>query len=52
VSAEAFNLFNWKNNLAFGGIRYTAAGAEQATFGVPTQAFAARMGQVGMRLDW
>ena len=52
LSAEAFNLFNWKNNLAFGGIRYTTAGVEQATFGVPTAAFAARMAQVGMRLDW
>ena len=52
VSAEAFNLFNWKNNLSFGNIRYTSTGAEQATFGVPLSAYAARMGQVGMRLDW
>ncbi|MDQ8173387.1 MAG: hypothetical protein P3B76_11955, partial [Gemmatimonadota bacterium] len=52
VSAEAFNLFNWKNNLSFGSNRYTSTGAEQATFGVPTAAFAARMAQVGMRLDW
>ena len=52
LSAEAFNLFNWKNNLSYGGTRYTAAGAEQTTFGVPTAAFAARMAQVGMRLDW
>jgi hypothetical protein len=52
VSAEAFNLFNWKNNLSFGGTQFTAAGAPQATFGVPLSAFAARMGQVGMRVDW
>jgi len=52
VSAEAFNLFNWKNNLSFGGQRYTSTGADQATFGVPLSAYAARMGQVGMRLDW
>jgi len=52
VSAEAFNLFNWRNNLSFGGQRFTAAGADQPTFGVPLSAFAARMGQVGMRVDW
>jgi hypothetical protein len=52
VSAEAFNLFNWRNNLTFGNQQFTAAGAPQSTFGVPLSAFAARMGQVGMRLDW
>lgn len=52
VSAEAFNLFNWKNNLSFGNTQFTSAGAPQATFGVPLAAFAARMGQVGMRVDW
>ena len=52
VSAEAFNLFNWKNNLSFGNTQFTSTGAAQATFGVPLSAFAARMGQVGMRVDW
>ncbi|NCW45754.1 MAG: hypothetical protein EBV77_09890, partial [Gemmatimonadaceae bacterium] len=52
VSAEAFNLFNWKNNLSYGGTQFTAAGVAQSTFGVPLSAFAARMGQVGMRVDW
>jgi hypothetical protein len=52
VSAEAFNLFNWKNNLSYGGTQFTAAGAAQSTYGLPLSAFAARMGQVGMRLDW
>jgi len=52
LSAEAFNLFNWRNNLTYGNIRYTSTGAEQATFGVPQSAYAARMGQIGMRFDW
>ena len=52
VSAEAFNLFNWKNNLTFGGQQFAANGTPQSTFGVPLSAFAARMGQVGMRVDW
>jgi len=52
VSAEAFNLFNWKNNLSFGGQQFTSTGAAQSTFGVPLSAFAARMGQVGMRVEW
>ena len=52
VSGELFNLFNWNNNLSYGGTRYTAAGTEVPSFGIPTGAFAARQGQVGMRLDW
>ena len=52
VSAEAFNLFNWNNNLSYGGTQFTAAGARVASFGIPTGAFAARQAQVGMRLDW
>ena len=52
VSAEAFNLFNWKNNLTYGGTQFTSTGAAQTTFGVPLSAFAARMGQVGMRVEW
>ncbi len=51
-SAEVFNLFNWNNNLSYGGTQFTAAGASVASFGVPTGAYAARQGQVGMRLDW
>ncbi len=52
ASAEVFNLFNWNNNLSYGGTQYTAAGAPVASFGVPTGAYAARQAQVGMRLDW
>ncbi len=52
VSAEVFNIFNWNNNLSYGGTQFTAAGAPVASFGVPTGAYAARQAQVGMRLDW
>ncbi len=52
VSGEVFNVFNWNNNLSYGGTRFTAAGADVASFGVPTGAYAARQGQVGMRVDW
>jgi len=52
VSGEVFNLFNWNNNLSYGGTKFTAAGVPIASFGVPTGAFAARQAQVGMRLDW
>jgi hypothetical protein len=52
ASAEVFNLFNWNNNLSYGGTQFTAAGAPVASFGLPTGAYAARQGQVGMRIDW
>jgi hypothetical protein len=52
VSAEVFNLFNWKNTLNYGGTQFTAAGAPVPTFGQPVSAFAGRQAQVGMRVDW
>ena len=52
VSGEVFNLFNWNNNLSYGGVQYTTAGVPVPSFGIPTGAFAARQAQVGMRLDW
>jgi hypothetical protein len=52
VSAEVFNLFNFKNNLSYGTTQFTATGAPVASYGVPTGAYAARQGQVGMRVDW
>ncbi len=52
VSAEVFNLFNWNNNLSYGGTQFSPAGAPVTSFGVPTGAYAARQAQVGMRLDW
>ncbi len=52
VSGEVFNLFNWNNNLSYGGTQFTTAGVAVPSFGVPTGAYAARQAQVGMRLDW
>ena len=52
ASAEVFNIFNWNNNLSYGGTQFTTAGAPVASFGVPTGAYAARQAQVGMRVDW
>lgn len=52
LSAEAFNVFNWKNNLSYGGTQYTTAGVAVASFGVPTGAYAARQAQVGLKLEW
>ena len=52
LSAEVFNLFNWNNHLTYGGTQFTATGSPVPSFGVATGAFAARQGQVGMRVDW
>jgi hypothetical protein len=52
ASAEVFNLFNWKNNLSYGGTQYTATGALQPTFGIVTGVYSARQGQVGMKVEW
>jgi hypothetical protein len=52
VSGEVFNVFNWNNNLSYGGTQFTAAGAPVPSFGVATAAYAARQAQVGMRVDW
>ena len=51
-SAEVFNVFNFNNNLSYGGTQFTATGAPVASFGRPTGAYGARQGQVGLRLDW
>ncbi|MBC7893988.1 MAG: hypothetical protein H7066_01160, partial [Cytophagaceae bacterium] len=52
ASAEVFNVFNWNNNLSYGGTQFTAAGVAVPSFGIPTGAYAARQGQVGMRMEW
>jgi hypothetical protein len=52
VTAEAFNLFNWNNNLTYGSTQFNSAGLPVGTFGLPTGAYGARQGQVGMRVDW
>jgi len=52
ASAEAFNLFNWRNNLSYGAIQYTATGTPQPSFGKPAGVYSARQAQVGLRVDW
>ena len=52
LSAEAFNVFNFNNNLSYGGTQFSANGTAVATFGKPTAAYGARMGQLGMRFDF
>jgi hypothetical protein len=52
LSGEVFNLFNWNNTLSFGGTQFTAAGVAVPSFGLATGAYAARQGQVGVRVDW
>jgi hypothetical protein len=52
VTAEAFNVFNWNNNLTYGSTQFNSAGLPVSTFGNPTGAYGARQGQVGMRVDW
>jgi hypothetical protein len=52
ITAEGFNVFNFKNNLSYGGTQFTATGAPVATFGVPLSAYGARMGQVGMKVEF
>jgi hypothetical protein len=52
LSAEVFNVFNFNNNLSYGGTQFTATGGAVSTFGVPLSAYAARMGQVGMKMEW
>ncbi len=52
VSAEVFNVFNFNNNLSYGATQFTATGTAVASYGIPTGAYGARQGQVGMRFEW
>ncbi len=52
LTAEGFNVFNFKNNLSYGGTQFTATGAPVATFGKPLSSFGARMGQLGMKVEF
>jgi hypothetical protein len=52
ASAEAFNLFNWRNNLSYDPIQYLATGQLRPNFGKMTGVYSARQAQVGMRVDW
>ena len=50
VSAEAFNLFNWKNIQGFNARAFDQAGNPIALYGTPNAAFAARQIQVGAKV--
>ncbi len=52
ITAEGFNVFNFKNNLSYGGTQFTATGTPVATFGQPLSSYGARMGQVGMKVEF
>jgi hypothetical protein len=51
-SAEAFNVFNFKNNLSYGGTQFTTAGVPVPSFGKALSSYGARQGQLGMRVDF
>ena len=50
VSAEAFNLFNFKNVSGFNARAFDQAGNPIAAYGTPNAAFAARQVQVGAKV--
>ncbi len=52
ITAEGFNVFNFKNNLTYGGTQFTATGTAVANFGLPLSSYGARMGQVGMKVEF
>ena len=52
VMAELFNLFNWVNYSSIQNTELNAAGQLLPGYGVANGTFAARQGQVGMRLEW
>jgi hypothetical protein len=53
VSAEVFNLFNWRNNLSYNGVFFnTTTNQPSTTFGNVNGVYSARQGQVGVRVDW
>ncbi|PYP65237.1 MAG: hypothetical protein DMD26_11620 [Gemmatimonadetes bacterium] len=52
LMAEVFNLFNWVNYSSIQNTQLNAAGQVLPGYGVANSTFAARQGQVGMRLEW
>jgi hypothetical protein len=52
LMAEAFNLFNWVNYSSIQNTQLNAAGQVLPGYGVANGTYAARQGQVGMRLEW
>ena len=52
VLAEVFNLFNSDNISSFGSAQFQANGTAIPSFGTATGAYAARQGQVGLKVDF
>ena len=52
LMAEVFNLFNWVNYSSIQNTQLNAAGQILPGYGVANSTFAARQGQVGIRLEW
>lgn len=52
LSFEVFNLFNWNNWSTFGGSARQANGTAIASFQQPTNVFAARQAQLGVRAEF
>jgi len=53
LMAEVFNVFNWVNYSSFQNVQFNAAGQPLSpVLGTPIGTYAARQGQVGMRLEW
>jgi hypothetical protein len=52
LMAEVFNVFNWVNYSSIQNTELNAAGQALPGYGVANGTFAARQGQVGMRVEW
>ena len=52
LTFEVFNALNWDNWSTFGAVARQASGADIASFTRPTNVFAARQAQVGMRAEF
>ena len=52
VTAEVFNLFNWNNTFQWGTTKFTSAGVAVPSFGLPSTAYQARQGQLGMNVKF
>jgi len=52
VTAEAFNVFNWRSNSAYGSRMSDAKGNAIINFGLPTAAYLARQIQLGVKYSY
>jgi outer membrane receptor for ferrienterochelin and colicin len=52
ATAEVFNLFNWDNIVSYNGRQFDATGNPIASFGAANNYYAARQGQLGVRVEF